>query len=94
MEERKMASIFKMSVSDLVVSSTPGVSTSVSMLPSSSKVFATSMLDLRPFLTARWELLSRLMNYGIIGEHGSLSSYATYCRFSRSCGTHHTVGLC
>ena len=66
MDERYTAIILRMSVSETVVSSNPGVSTSVTCLPKSSKVFPVSTLDvqdLSPSPTARPDPLSRLINY-------------------------------
>lgn len=64
--EKNAAIFFKIAVSDSNVSSKPGVSTNVTILPDSSKVFEIWMADVQDFsprLTAKFEPLSRLMNY-------------------------------
>ena len=65
MDDRYTAIILRISVSDTVVSSKPGVSTRVTSFPNISNVFAVSTLevhDLKPWPTDSFEPLMRLMN--------------------------------
>ena len=64
--DKYTAIIFRISVSDILVSSKPGVSTSVIGRPSSWKLLPVSTLDVQdfnPVPTASCDPLTRLMNY-------------------------------
>ena len=63
--ERYAAIILRISVSDAVVSSNPGVSTNVTHRPESLNLFPVSILDVQdldPCATGKLDPLTRLMN--------------------------------
>jgi hypothetical protein len=65
---KKVAMFFKIAVSLFVVSSNPGVSMNTTRLPSRVNSFASwtsGVHDSKPIPTLKFELLARLMNYGI-----------------------------